>query len=193
VLRRFLVALAGRTPLLTGITDRAYIDIDSLLRPVYGKARQGASFGHTKIQGKSILRRGLSPLAVTISTDVAAPVLAGVRLRAGKAGSARGAASMVTEAINTAIAAGARSANILVRDDSAFCAGKIIAAVIKAGARFSFAIARNPAVDAAIASIPDEAFIRRHPIRDYRLAGVARGVAASPQPSPGPPAVRRTR
>jgi hypothetical protein len=159
VLRRLLVALAERTPLLPGITDRAYIDIDSLLRPVYGKAKQGASFGHTKMAGKSILRRGLSPLAVTISTDTAAPVLAGVRLRAGRAGSSRGAASMLTEAINTAIQAGARAGNILVRGDSAYCGGKIIAVVVKAGGCFSFAIARNPAVDAAINSIPDEAFI----------------------------------
>ena len=159
VLRRFLLALAERTPLLPGITDRAYIDIDSLLRPVYGRAKQGASFGHTKISGKSILRRGLSPLAVTVSTNVAAPVLAGVRLRAGRAGSAKGAASMVTEAINTAVQAGARSENILVRGDSAFCGGKVIAAVVKAGARFSFAIARNSAVDAAINSIPDDAWV----------------------------------
>lgn len=159
VLRRLLVALSQRTPLLPGIADRAYIDIDSLLRPVYGKAKQGASFGHTKISGKSILRRGLSPLAVSISTDQAAPVLAGVRLRAGRAGSAKGAASMVTEAINAAVEAGAVAGNILVRGDSAYCAGKIIAAVVKAGARFSFAIARNPAVDAAIAAIPDDAFI----------------------------------
>jgi hypothetical protein len=159
VLRRLLVALAARTPLLPGIGDRAYIDIDSLLRPVYGKAKQGASFGHTKIAGKNILRRGLSPLAVTISTELAAPVLAGVRLRAGKAGSSRGATSMLTEAINTAIEAGARPATILVRADSAFCAGKTIAAIVKTGARFSVAIARNPAVDAAIAAIPDEAFV----------------------------------
>jgi hypothetical protein len=159
VLRRLLVALAIRTPLLPGITDRAYIDIDSLLRPVYGKAKQGASFGHTKIAGKNILRRGLSPLAVTISTELAAPVLAGVRLRAGKAGSSRGATSMLTEAINTAVEAGAAPDTILVRGDSAFCAGKIIAAVVKAGAMFSFAIVRNPCVDAAIASIPDDAFV----------------------------------
>jgi hypothetical protein len=159
VLRRFLVSLAERTPLLPGIADRTYLDIDSLLRPVYGKAKQGASFGHTKVSGKSILRRGLSPLAVTISTDKAAPVLAGVRLRAGRAGSAKGAASMLTEAINTAIEAGATASNILVRGDSAYCGGKIIAAVIKAGATFSFAIARNPAVDAAIAAIPDDAFV----------------------------------
>jgi hypothetical protein len=158
VLRRHLVALAGQTPILHGIGERAFIDIDSLLRPVYGHAKQGASFGHTKIAGKTILRRGLSPLAVTICTRTAAPVLAGVRLRAGRAGSAKGAASMLTETINTAVAAGAQPAKILVRGDSAYCAAKTVAAVVKAGAQFSFAIARNPAVDAAIASIPDEQY-----------------------------------
>jgi len=40
---------------------------------------------------------------------------------------------MVTEAINTAVEAGARPENILVRGDSAFCAGKTIAAIVKAG------------------------------------------------------------
>jgi hypothetical protein len=118
--------------------------------------KQGASFGHAKIAGKTILRRGLSPLAVTISTATAAPVLAGVRLRAGRAGSAKGAASMVTEAISTATDAGAQAANILARGDSAFCSGKVVAAVVKTGATFSFTIAGNPAVDAAIGSIPDE-------------------------------------
>jgi Transposase DDE domain group 1 len=162
VLRKHLVALAQQTQVLAGITDRAFIDIDSLLRPVYGHAKQGASFGHTKIAGKNILRRGLSPLAVTISTATAAPVLAGVRLRAGRAGSARGAASMLTEAINTAIAAGAQAENILVRGDSAYCSGKVVAAVVKADATFSFTIAHNPAVDAAIASIPDEQYTPVH-------------------------------
>jgi hypothetical protein len=163
VLRRHLVALAQRTAVLDGVDGRrVFVDIDSLLRPVYGHAKQGASFGHTKIAGKTILRRGLSPLAVTISTETAAPVVAGVRLRAGRAGSSRGAASMVTEAINTAIAAGATAANILVRGDSAYCAGKVVAAVVKAGAAFSFAIARNPAVDAAIAAIADEQYTPVH-------------------------------
>jgi hypothetical protein len=162
VLRRHLVALAEQTRVLGGISERAFIDIDSLLRPAYGRAKQGASFGHTKIAGKTILRRGLSPLAVTISTETAAPVVAGVRLRAGRAGSSKGAASMVTEGINTAKAAGGQAQNILVRGDSAYCSGKVTAAVVKAGARFSFAIARNPAVDAAIATIPDEAYTPVH-------------------------------
>ena len=68
VLREHLVALAERTELLAGIDEQAFIDIDSLLRPVYGHAKQGASYGHTKIAGKQVLRKGLSPLATTIST-----------------------------------------------------------------------------------------------------------------------------
>ncbi len=65
---------------------------------------------------------------------------------------------MVTEAINTALGAGAQAPTILVRGDSAYCAGTVVAAVVKAGATFSFAIARNPAVDAAIATISDEQY-----------------------------------
>ena len=55
--------------MLPGADQRAFIDIDSLLRPVYGHAKQGASDGHTKIAGKQILRKGLSPLVTTISTE----------------------------------------------------------------------------------------------------------------------------
>jgi hypothetical protein len=40
VLREHLVALAERTELLAGIDEQAFIDIDSLLRPVYGHAKQ---------------------------------------------------------------------------------------------------------------------------------------------------------
>ena len=36
VQRRHLVALADRTGVLAGIDERAFVDIDSLLRPVYG-------------------------------------------------------------------------------------------------------------------------------------------------------------
>jgi hypothetical protein len=162
VLRRHLVALSQQTAVLDGVDERAFIDVDSLLRPVYGHAKQGASFGHTKIAGKTILRRGLSPLAVTISTATAAPVVAGVRLRAGRAGSAKGAASMLTEAVNTAKDAGASAQRIVVRGDSAYCNGKVVTAVVKAGASFSFAITRNPAVDAAIGSIGDEQYTPVH-------------------------------
>src|SRR3954463_816244 len=98
VLRTHLVNLVERTDVLPGIEQRAFIDIDSLLRPVFGHNKQGASYGHTKIAGKQVLRKGLSPLATTFSPSRGAPLLAGIRLRAGRAGragSGKGAASMV--------------------------------------------------------------------------------------------------
>jgi len=67
--RAHLVNLVGVSGLLPGIGSRAYVDIDSLLRPVFGHAKQGAGFGHTKIAGKQVLRKGVSPLAATISTE----------------------------------------------------------------------------------------------------------------------------
>jgi hypothetical protein len=59
VLREHLCALTARTDVLAGIDEQAFIDIDSLLRPVYGHAKQGASYGHTKIAGKQVLRKGV--------------------------------------------------------------------------------------------------------------------------------------
>jgi Transposase DDE domain group 1 len=156
VLARHLVALTERTDVLAGIGELALVDIDSLLRPVYGHAKQGASYGHTKIASRQVLRLGLSPLVTTISTRKAAPVIAGIRLRAGKAGSGRGASSMVTEAINTATAAGAD--NILVRGDSAYGTGKVVAAVVKKGALFSFVLTKSGSVNRAISSISDDAW-----------------------------------
>lgn len=83
--------------LLPGIAERALVDIDSLLRPVYGHAKEGASFGHTKISGKAVLRKGLSPLATTIGTGTGPLVLAGIRLCGGRAGSAKKGASKIRE------------------------------------------------------------------------------------------------
>jgi hypothetical protein len=89
VARRLLVELAARTPVLAGAAEMTYVDIDSLLRRVYGKHKQGAGFGHTKVGGYPVRLRGLSPLVATISTPIAAPVVAGMRLRKGSAGSSR--------------------------------------------------------------------------------------------------------
>src|SRR5215217_4627111 len=58
VLGAHLVAMCAHLDLLPGLDERAFVDIDSLLRPVYGHAKQGASYGHTKIAGKQILGRG---------------------------------------------------------------------------------------------------------------------------------------
>jgi hypothetical protein len=157
VLREHLAALAEHTQVLTGINEQAFIDIDSLLRPVYGRAKQGASYGHTKIAGKQVLRKGLSPLATTISTQQAAPVIAGMRLRAGKTGSGKGAGRMVAQAIVTARAAGA-TGKILVRGDSAYGNRAVVRACLRGKAEFSLVMTKNRAIERAIASIPDTAW-----------------------------------
>jgi hypothetical protein len=157
VLRHHLAALCDRVDLLPGADERVFIDIDSLLRPVYGHAKQGASYGHTKIAGKQVLRKGLSPLAATISTDTAAPVIAGMRLRAGKSGSGKGAARMVAQGIATARAASV-SGQILVRADSAYGTAAVVAACRRAGAQFSLVLTKNPAVAAAINAIAEDAW-----------------------------------
>jgi hypothetical protein len=161
VARAHLIGLAQRTDLLPGIESQAFVDIDSLLRPVFGHAKQGASFGHAKIAGKVLLRRGLSPLATTISTPDAAPVIAGIRLRAGRAGSGKGAASMVRDAVATARTAGA-SGEILVRGDSAYGNSAVVGACLKARVRFSVVLAKNPAVLRAIGTIPNDAWTPVH-------------------------------
>lgn len=161
VARAHLINLVQHCGLLPGIQTQAYVDIDSLLRPVYGQAKQGASFGHAMVAGRQLLRRGLSPLATTISTADGAPVVAGIRLRAGKAGSGKGAASMVRGAIGVARAAGA-SGQVLVRGDSAYGNSAVVGACIKAGARFSVVLTKNQAVTRAIATIAEDAWTPVH-------------------------------
>src|SRR5260221_7415212 len=155
-LEEFLAELARRSPLLPGAGTLAFIDIDSMQKRVYGHHKQGAAFGHTKIQGKSLLVRGLNALAATISTPLGAPVVAATRLRGGSAASARGAASFARQAVGTARDAGC-SGLLVTRADSAFYSAAFTGAVRAAGAFFSVTVAMNPHVQAAIAAIGEDA------------------------------------
>ena len=157
VSRVLLAELARRAPLLPGAEVLAFIDIDSMQKRIYGHRKQGAAFGHTKIQGKSLLVRGLNALAATISTPLGAPVIAATRLRGGNASSARGAASMATEAVATARLAGCTGV-IVVRMDSAFYGAPAVWAIRDAGAYFSVTVRIDRKVAAAIAAIGDDAW-----------------------------------
>jgi hypothetical protein len=119
------VALAARVRLLPGAGERVFIDIDSLLRPVYGYQKQGASFGHAKTASRALLRLGLSPQITTISTAQAPRVIAEARLRSVRAASGRATASQIKGDISTARAC-RRTGTILVRGDSAFGTKKVI-------------------------------------------------------------------
>ena len=161
VARAHLVALAQRTPLLPGIEQRAFVDIDSLLRPVYGHRKQGASFGHAKIASRALLRLGLSPQITTLSTVTAPPVIAEAQLRGGKAASGRAAARQVRQAIGTARACGA-DGTIMLRGDSAFGTKKVIATCCEERVEFSLSVTRNKRITAAIEAINEDAYTPVH-------------------------------
>jgi DDE family transposase len=118
---------------------------------VYGYAKQGADYGYTRV-------RGLHRLLATLSTPIAAPVIAGTRLRRGSAGSAKGAASVVAEAITTARAAGATGV-LAARMDSAFDNHAVVSTCIRAGVHFSITTKQPRPVRAAIDAINDDAWV----------------------------------
>jgi hypothetical protein len=148
--RRFtanLVPHAGLIPLGEPVV---YLDIDSKVKQVYGPAKQGASFGYTKV-------RGLHFQVVTASTPTSRPVIVATRLRKGSAGSGKGADSLVAEAIRAVREAGVTQA-IVVRADSAFFSAKLVKAIRAAGALFSITVGNTKRIRAAISQIPETAW-----------------------------------
>ena len=156
--RDLLVALARRVPLLHGADALCFIDVDSMLRRVYGKKKQGAGFGHAKVGGYNVWLRGYNPLIATLSTPLCAPVIAATRLRAGDAASARVAAWQVAEAISTAGACGATGL-IVVRMDSAFYAKAVLWACRRNQACFCVTARMDTKVHAACESIDEAAWL----------------------------------
>jgi hypothetical protein len=128
------------------------LDIDDTVKPVFGAAKQGAQHGYTHV-------KGLNAQLATISTEQAAPVIVGARLRRGAAASAHGAVRLVRDALTTARRAGV-TGQILVRADSAYYQHGFVTAVMGAGACFSVGARQDSAVRRAIASIDDQAWVR---------------------------------
>jgi hypothetical protein len=156
-----LVRLSQQVPLLPGVGQLAFIDIDAKIKEVYGHHKDGAGFSYTGV-------RGLNHLIATLSSPVCAPVILGAQLRGGNTDSRRGAVTMLREAIGLARRAGA-TGTIVVRADSAFFTGPIITAIRKQNAWFSVVARQDSSVKAAIAAITEDAWSKiayRHPIPD---------------------------
>jgi hypothetical protein len=156
--RQMLIELAGSTPVLFGAETLTFVDVDSMLRRCYGKKKQGAAFGHAKVGGYDVRLRGYNPLIATLSTLSTVSVVAATRLRAGNAGSARGAASLVAESIGTAKACGATGL-ILMRADSAFYTKKVVWACRRNGAYFSVTTRMDAKIRAACEDIPADRWV----------------------------------
>src|SRR4051794_41324178 len=146
----FLTALATSAALLPGAEEVTYLDLDDTMRETHGYAKQGVGYGYSKV-------KGLNALLAIVSTPIAAPVIAGTRVRKGSTNSARGAARLVTEALVTARRAGATGL-VTVRADSAYYGHDIVAAARRAGAHFSITARMDPAIRRAITTIGDDAW-----------------------------------
>ena len=157
VAARFLERLAAHTPLLPGAEQVTFVDVDDTIRATYGYAKQGAGYGYSGV-------KGLNALLVTVSTPLAAPVIAAARLRGGSTNSARGAAGLLAEGLRTATKCGARAGKgaggglVLVRVDSAYYGYPMVAATRRAGARFSITARMTSTVTAAISRIDEQAW-----------------------------------
>jgi hypothetical protein len=123
------------------------IDVDSTIVPVFGRGKQGAAFGYTKI-------RGYHPQLATCAET--GQVLFS-RLRGGAAGAARGAKSFLTETFSRVRAAGA-TGELTLRGDSAFYSAAVLATAAKFHVRFSITARCDKKIRAAIEAIEESAW-----------------------------------
>ncbi|MGB3374466.1 MAG: IS1380 family transposase [Microbacterium sp.] len=156
VASRFLIALAGEAPIVPASTggQMVFVDVDDTIIEVHGPKKQGAGFGYSGV-------RGLNALLATVSTETTAPVVIGQRLRKGAAGSPRGAARIVADALKTITRLPAlNAAPVLLRADSAYYGHATVSAALKAGADVSITARQDPAVKRAIGTIADDAWTK---------------------------------
>jgi hypothetical protein len=123
------------------------IDVDSTIVPVFGRGKQGAAFGYTKI-------RGYHPQLATLA-ETGQVIFS--RLRGGAAGAARGAKSFLTETFSRVRAAGA-TGELTLRGDSAFYSKAVPATAAKFNVRFSITARQDKRVRAAIEAIDESAW-----------------------------------
>src|SRR5699024_9521445 len=129
---RLLAGLTARVPgLLAGADDDGIVlvDLEDTIGQVHGYAKQAAAFGYSGV-------RGLNLQFATISTPIAAPVIARARLRKGNTASATGAGRLLAQTLTTARAAGV-AGQILCRADSAYYGWAFVGTAIRHNAWFS--------------------------------------------------------
>ena len=139
--------------------ERLVVDVDSFIGEVHGYDKQGAVFGYTK-------RRGYHPL---LASRADSGEVLHVRLRKGKAASARGVVRFTDELIARLARTGASGVRLL-RADSAFWNRKLIARLENAGWLYSISVRLQFWVPDAIAQIPESGW---QPLDDYPEDGEA--------------------
>ncbi len=153
VAARLLSQLHAHTSVLAGIDGPVLVDLDDTIIEVHGYAKQGSGYGYCGV-------RGLNALIATVTTDEAAPVITGQRLRKGSCGSPRGAARIIADTLATVkrLRSPESTTKPLLRADSAFYGYPSVAAAMRGGADVSITVRLDPKVKAAIADIGEDAW-----------------------------------
>ncbi len=150
---RLLAGLAGRVPaLLAGAGGIAFVDVDDTIRQVHGYAKQAAAYGYSGV-------RGLNVQLATISSPVAAPVIARARLRRRNTASAAGAGRLLAQAISTARNARGGRAAALPGGQRLLRVGRSSVPRCGTGRGFSVTARMDPKVRSAIGSIDEDAWV----------------------------------
>ncbi|MFZ1308447.1 MAG: IS1380 family transposase [Candidatus Microthrix parvicella] len=127
--------------------EELVVDLDSTVTEVYGKQKQGASYGYTGVLG-------YHPL---IATRAGTGEVLGSRMRKGAAGSSRGVLRFIGEVLATIGRAGV-CGPVTVRADSGFWSWKLIDKLTKAGVGWSITVRLVRKIKTTIAAIPEEAW-----------------------------------
>jgi hypothetical protein len=140
------------------------VGVDSTLSEVHGYLKQGACYGYTH-------RLGYHPL---LATRAASGEVLHARLRKGAANTARGIVRFVDELVARLRRAGAVG-ELTLRMDSGFWSAKLIRRLRGHRLRYSITVRQTKTVRAAIATIPEAAWVQIA----YQPDGVAQ-VAETP-------------
>jgi hypothetical protein len=127
--------------------NRLVIDVDSFVGEVYGRLKQGASYGYTHVLG-------LHPL---LATRADTRETLHIRLRKGSANTQRGMLRFTEELIARIDRAGAAGVKLL-RADSGFSNTKVFKCLEKAGWEYSIGVRMIKKVAAAVATIDENAW-----------------------------------
>src|SRR3954470_4365292 len=140
-------------------SGRLVIDVDSFVGETFGRAKQGAAFGYTRV-------RGYHPL---LATRADTGEVLHIRLRKGSANTSRGLLRFCDELIARVPRAGATGPKLL-RADSGFWSGATFDRLDRAGCQFSIGVRLQPAARAAIEGIDESAWMT---LADYPPTSIA--------------------
>jgi hypothetical protein len=141
---------------------RLVVDVDSFVGETFGRSKQGAAFGYTRV-------RGYHPI-LAVRADTGEVVH--IRLRTGSANTSRGFGRFLDELIARVQRAGAPGPRLL-RADSGFWNNHTFNRLDRAGWQFSIGVRLQPQVRAAIEAIDETAWQTLEEYPDTSIAQIA--------------------